>query len=132
MCIVNNIVAVVTKMTTLKESTSAYFGPSTRSRHNKASVKRNLKADSTTIASKISTKNEETKADTVKNKRAKLEIKWEPENWKLQFDNIRTMRKEKDAPVDTMGCERCTKDNYTEKVKKLFSLFLLYICFDLK
>lgn len=31
--------------------------------------------------------------------------KWEPANWKEQFDLIRQMRGESSAPVDTMGCD---------------------------
>lgn len=31
--------------------------------------------------------------------------KWEPENWLEQFNLIRTMRSEWNAPVDTMGCD---------------------------
>ncbi|XP_048408315.1 endonuclease III-like protein 1 isoform X2 [Stegostoma tigrinum] len=33
--------------------------------------------------------------------------KWEPENWREQLDNIREMRKGRDAPVDHMGAEQC-------------------------
>ena len=29
-----------------------------------------------------------------------------PENWELLYGNILEMRKEKNAPVDTMGCEK--------------------------
>ena len=32
---------------------------------------------------------------------------WEPHNWRDQLRAIQEMRKERDAPVDTMGCERC-------------------------
>ncbi|XP_041363106.1 endonuclease III-like protein 1 isoform X2 [Gigantopelta aegis] len=30
---------------------------------------------------------------------------WEPLNWRQQLKNIREMRRERDAPVDTMGCD---------------------------
>ncbi|XP_043945128.1 endonuclease III-like protein 1 isoform X2 [Protopterus annectens] len=33
--------------------------------------------------------------------------KWEPRNWKEHLNNIREMRKNKDAPVDHMGAEKC-------------------------
>ncbi|XP_029433272.1 endonuclease III-like protein 1 [Rhinatrema bivittatum] len=33
--------------------------------------------------------------------------KWEPKNWKQQLDNIREMRKQRDAPVDLMGVAKC-------------------------
>jgi len=32
---------------------------------------------------------------------------WEPPNWQEQLKGIQEMRKSRDAPVDTMGCERC-------------------------
>jgi hypothetical protein len=33
--------------------------------------------------------------------------KWEPKNWHEVLNNIREMRKQRDAPVDTMGCDKC-------------------------
>ena len=36
---------------------------------------------------------------------------WEPASWREQLENIREMRKNKDAPVDTMGCTKiCDRD----------------------
>jgi len=32
-------------------------------------------------------------------------VKWEPSMWREQFQNINEMRKFRDAPVDTMGCD---------------------------
>lgn len=32
-------------------------------------------------------------------------IKWEPTMWRIQYENIKTMRENRDAPVDLMGCE---------------------------
>ena len=31
--------------------------------------------------------------------------KWEPPDWRKQLENINEMRKNRDAPVDTMGCD---------------------------
>ena len=31
--------------------------------------------------------------------------KWEPSSWRQQLENINDMRKNRDAPVDTMGCD---------------------------
>ena len=31
--------------------------------------------------------------------------KWEPPLWRPQLENINEMRKNRDAPVDTMGCD---------------------------
>ena len=32
--------------------------------------------------------------------------KWEPQDWEQQLKNIYEMRKDRDAPVDSMGCDR--------------------------
>lgn len=42
--------------------------------------------------------------------------KWVPENWELVLNNIREMRKKKDAPVDTMGCDVSHELNLSPKV----------------
>jgi hypothetical protein len=34
--------------------------------------------------------------------------RWEPKNWPKVITNIREMRKQRDAPVDTMGCDKCS------------------------
>ena len=39
-------------------------------------------------------------------KKEKLDESWEPENWKNLLKNIKIMRQEEDAPVDSQGCER--------------------------
>ena len=36
-------------------------------------------------------------------------IKWEPNEWLKQYENIETMRKERDAPVDIVGCESLSR-----------------------
>jgi len=110
---------------------SEYFGPATRLRSKedksltdeKPSIKLELasgRASDDSLARKISKRmnftSQQKSTTNIKSKKAKLEIQWEPANWKDQFENIRLMRKDKDAPVDTMGCERCTKEGYTEKV----------------
>jgi len=41
---------------------------------------------------------------------------WVPENWETVLDNIRTMRQDRDAPVDVMGAEKCTTENYPPEV----------------
>ncbi|XP_048408314.1 endonuclease III-like protein 1 isoform X1 [Stegostoma tigrinum] len=53
--------------------------------------------------------------------------KWEPENWREQLDNIREMRKGRDAPVDHMGAEQCFDKTAAPKVMRyqvLLSLML--------
>lgn len=52
-------------------------------------------------------------------KRIKKEVlsdEWEPPNWKLMLENIRQMRSDDNAPVDTMGCHKCADENADEKV----------------
>lgn len=53
--------------------------------------------------------------------------KWEPNNWEQQLFNIRKMREAMDAPVDTMGCEKCKGDNYSEKDKRFHILISLML-----
>ncbi|XP_049531863.1 endonuclease III-like protein 1 [Anopheles darlingi] len=38
------------------------------------------------------------------------EGKWEPANWRQMLENIRQMRKDNPAPVDTMGCDQFAQD----------------------
>lgn len=52
---------------------------------------------------------------------------WEPANWKEQLANIREMRKSRDAPVDTQGCEKTADVNQspeTIRYQVLISLML--------
>ncbi|XP_078274672.1 endonuclease III-like protein 1 isoform X2 [Rhinoraja longicauda] len=38
---------------------------------------------------------------------AEAKAEWEPERWREQLNNIREMRKDRNAPVDHMGAEQC-------------------------
>ena len=49
-------------------------------------------------------------------KKEVLNDSWEPPNWKLVLENIRQMRSDDNAPVDTMGCHKCADENADEKV----------------
>ncbi|XP_070317132.1 endonuclease III-like protein 1 isoform X3 [Odocoileus virginianus] len=52
---------------------------------------------------------------------------WEPQDWRRQLDNIRTMRSGKDAPVDQLGAEHCFDPSASPKVRRyqvLLSLML--------
>ena len=42
--------------------------------------------------------------------------KWEPKNWYEVVENIREMRKDRDAPVDTMGCDKCMDETASPEV----------------
>ena len=41
-----------------------------------------------------------------------------PENWKTQYENILLMRRERNAPVDTMGCEKVQNSSDDPKVRQ--------------
>lgn len=53
---------------------------------------------------------EEVACTNVKNER------WEPPNWIEQYDNILEMRKQHNAPVDTMGCDRISDEKAEPRV----------------
>lgn len=57
--------------------------------------------------------NEDSGAVEVMETNAQIESKkdkWEPNNWIEVLNNIREMRKSGDAPVDTMGCDKCMEE----------------------
>ena len=41
---------------------------------------------------------------------------WQPAHWREQLANIREMRKSRDAPVDTQGCEKTADGNQSPEV----------------
>ncbi|XP_064151445.1 endonuclease III-like protein 1 isoform X2 [Loxodonta africana] len=52
---------------------------------------------------------------------------WEPQDWRQQLANIRTMRSRRDAPVDQLGAEHCYDPSAPPKVQRyqvLVSLML--------
>lgn len=52
---------------------------------------------------------------------------WKPDNWEQVLSNIRRMRQEREAPVDTMGCDKCPDQTLPEKLVRyqlLVSLML--------
>ncbi|XP_036135451.1 endonuclease III-like protein 1 isoform X1 [Molossus molossus] len=84
-------------------------------------VKRQRKAQSLNVAYETSDgeKGEGTKPLKVPS--------WEPQDWQQQLANIRTMRSEKDAPVDQLGAEHCYDPSAPPKVRRyqvLLSLML--------
>ena len=42
---------------------------------------------------------------------------WEPSQWREMLENIREIRKHKDAPVDSMGAEKIADEDAPPKVK---------------
>lgn len=52
---------------------------------------------------------------------------WVPENWKEVLGNVRKMRQNIEAPVDTMGCDKCADQSVPQKLVRyqlLVSLML--------
>lgn len=47
-------------------------------------------------------------------------------NWEI-FENIRQMRANETAPVDTMGCEKCSDENADEPTKRYQILVALML-----
>ncbi|CAH2106104.1 unnamed protein product [Euphydryas editha] len=52
---------------------------------------------------------------------------WEPANWKDFLVNLRIMRANNDAPVDSMGCHMCMDENAPPKVIRYQSLISLML-----
>ncbi|XP_033748177.1 endonuclease III-like protein 1 isoform X2 [Pecten maximus] len=77
---------------------------------------------------KLPIKSEETDSDfQTSSDYNQKKIKWEPPNWKTQFENIIEMRKDRSAPVDSMGCDEISdKDSKPEvyRYQVLLSLML--------
>ncbi|XP_069122838.1 endonuclease III-like protein 1 isoform X2 [Argopecten irradians] len=73
-------------------------------------------------------KSEETDSDFhIKLENGQKKTKWEPSNWRTQLDNIIEMRKDRSAPVDTMGCDEISdRDSKPEvyRYQVLLSLML--------
>ena len=61
-------------------------------------------------------------------KKAHVKISSEaPENWEEVYDNILEMRKNRDAPVDSMGCERAHDPDAEPKVRRFQCLVSLML-----
>lgn len=61
------------------------------------------------------------KAKVLENFHVKTDVgqsdeKWMPENWEEILNNIREMRRNRDAPVDNMGCEQCPDKSCSPEV----------------
>ncbi|XP_018561825.1 endonuclease III-like protein 1 [Anoplophora glabripennis] len=50
-----------------------------------------------------------------------------PLNWEVVLDNLREMRKNFDAPVDSMGCHKCYEENAPPKVRRYQHLLSLML-----
>lgn len=54
--------------------------------------------------------------DKIKTEIVEKKLKLEPPSWSLVLDNIREMRKGRDAPVDNMGCDKCMDESAPPQV----------------
>ncbi|XP_076998316.1 endonuclease III-like protein 1 isoform X3 [Tamandua tetradactyla] len=52
---------------------------------------------------------------------------WEPQGWRQQLANIRTMRKERNAPVDQLGAEHCYDPSAPPTVQRFQVLLSLML-----
>ena len=48
----------------------------------------------------------------------KIEPKYPASNWEEVYENIRKMRADKTAPVDTLGCDACYAKCATDKERR--------------
>ncbi|XP_037955180.1 endonuclease III-like protein 1 [Teleopsis dalmanni] len=65
--------------------------------------------------------------ENVSKVRETVKLAWEPDNWELCLDNIRKMRNVASAPVDTMGCHKCSDDDADEKTQRFQKLVALML-----
>lgn len=85
--------------------------------------KNEIKVSSSITSSCISPKKIKIELPDIEDADLMLETKiekWEPANWKRTLDNIRQMRQSQSAPVDTMGCHKCSDETADEKVYLIF------------
>lgn len=90
---------------------------------NATTTGKNVKRRHVSVAYEDCVKNEsERKEDTLHGDSSITEtgnkkLKWEPKNWLEVLNNIREMRKQRDAPVDTMGCDKCADESARPEVR---------------
>lgn len=130
------------KVQEVKEVKSPYFSPR-RLRSKKLPVKIEYDNDQekteknsgcTTGAMKVpgpsppkKVKKEKEITSNVNKESDEVIAKWEPLKWRETLDNLRQMRKETEAPVDTMGCHKCSDETSDEKVVSDFSHVEYYL-----
>ncbi|KAL5290553.1 NTHL1 family protein [Megaselia abdita] len=114
----------------VKTSESPYFSPiKTR---NKRQAIRTVEKEELPSTSKVIPELKKSKPISKKVKESGIcavkDIEdWEPPNWKTVLENIRKMRVEKDAPVDTMGCHKCADEDADDKTRRYQCLVSLML-----
>lgn len=54
-------------------------------------------------------------------------LKWEPPHWEEVLKNLREMRKDQEAPVDSMGCHKCMDEEAPAVVSTYIEISIIYI-----
>ena len=67
-----------------------------------------------------------TTSEYLKKERRHIKIET-PENWEILYSNILEMRKDKTAPVDSMGCEKVQEMSTDPKVQRYHCLVSLML-----
>lgn len=79
------------------------------------------------ISPKNSTKRSSTSQEEHSDKADIKNSKWEPANWQEIIANLKIMRKSIPAPVDTMGCHKCSDESADEKTQRFHKLIALML-----
>lgn len=66
----------------------------------------------------------ERKAKVKKEKSNEIKDIWEPNNWIQLLENIKVMRQDENAPVDSQGCERTADEKESPEARCNFCLSL--------
>ncbi|XP_065371821.1 endonuclease III-like protein 1 [Calliphora vicina] len=86
-----------------------------------------LKAPKISNKTKSPLKAEDEPCSSKKIKQELSKERWEPANWEIMLENIRKMRSNDKAPVDTMGCHKCADENADEKTQRFHKLVALML-----
>lgn len=98
------------------------------SNEDEKATKQAKKRKSTDKKTEVNMQNTKLQAETSEaSTSVEKQAKWEPSNWRQLLANIREMRKERNAPVDTMGCDKCYDEHSDEKTKRFHHLVALML-----
>ncbi|KAJ1527470.1 hypothetical protein ONE63_007443 [Megalurothrips usitatus] len=103
--------------------------PSLASRFKRAEKKKisHRSQEECSVDAKTNVKSQKRNKIVIEYESAVKKEKWEPENWIDTLHNIREMRKSRDAPVDTMGCDKCMDDDAEPQVMRYQALLSLML-----
>ena len=95
------------------QSTAVTTKSSASSLSQTSSTKPDVNSEDVTVGKRKKAKRQPAKS--ILNDAGELEVE-APANWEVIYDAVREMRKERLAPVDTMGCETLAEDHLTPRV----------------